>query len=115
MGFFERLKEGLSKTSASIANGLDAVFGDYSQVDEEFFEELEEVLVMADVGMSAADQILDKMRDRVYSEHLKKPEDVKRALIESIAAALICYSQASCFQTPPCWYLGFSVLVYSTT
>ena len=88
MGFFERLKEGLSKTSASIANGLDAVFGDYSQVDEEFFEELEEVLVMADVGVSAADQILDKMRDRVYSEHLKKPEDVKRALIESIAAEL---------------------------
>jgi len=88
MGFFERLKEGLSKTSASIANGLDAVFGDYSQVDEDFFEELEEVLVMADVGMGAADQILDKMRDRVYSEHLKKPEDVKRALIESIAAEL---------------------------
>ena len=85
MGFFERLKEGLSKTSASIANGLDSVFGDYSQVDDAFFEDLEEVLVMADVGMNATSEILDKMRSRIYDEHLKRPEDVKRVLVETIA------------------------------
>ena len=88
MGLFERLKEGLSKTSASIANGLDAVFGDYSQVDEDFFEELEEVLIMADVGMKATGEILDRMRERIYAEHLKKPEDVRRVLAETVAEQL---------------------------
>jgi len=85
MGLFERLKEGLSKTSASIANGLDSVFGDYSQVDDDFFEELEEVLIMADVGMKATDTILSRMRERVREEHLKKPEDVRRVLAETVA------------------------------
>ena len=97
MGLFERLKEGLSKTSSSIANGLDAVFGDYSQVDDEFFEELEEVLIMADVGMKATGEILPRMRSRVYEEHLKKPEDVKRVLAETIAEQLRPHEDAYAF------------------
>ncbi|MBR2531271.1 MAG: signal recognition particle-docking protein FtsY [Lachnospiraceae bacterium] len=97
MGLFERLKEGLSKTSNSIANGLDAVFGDYSQVDDEFFEELEEVLIMADVGMKATGEILPRMRSRVYEEHLKKPEDVKRVLAETIAEQLRPHEDAYAF------------------
>ena len=97
MGLFERLKEGLSKTSSSIANGLDAVFGDYSQVDDEFFEELEEVLIMADVGMKATGEILPRMRSRVYEEHLKKPEDVKRVLTETIAEQLRPHEDAYAF------------------
>ncbi len=97
MGLFERLKEGLSKTSSSIANGLDAVFGDYSQVDDEFFEELEEVLIMADVGMKATSEILPRMRSRVYEEHLKKPEDVKRVLAETVAEQLRPHEDAYVF------------------
>ncbi len=97
MGLFERLKEGLSKTSSSIANGLDAVFGDYSQVDDEFFEELEEVLIMADVGMKATGEILPRMRSRVYEEHLKKPADVKRVLAETIAEQLRPHEDAYAF------------------
>ena len=97
MGLFERLKEGLSKTSSSIANGLDAVFGDYSQVDDDFFEELEEVLIMADVGMKATGEILPRMRSRVYEEHLKKPEDVKRVLAETIAEQLRPHEDAYAF------------------
>ena len=85
MGFFERLKQGLSKTSTNIANGLDSVFGDYSQVDDDFFEELEEVLIMADVGMKATDEILSRMRERVREEHLHRPEEVRQALVETIA------------------------------
>ena len=60
MGFFDKLKEGLAKTRTSISNGLDTVFGDYSQVDDEFFENLEEVLIMADVGMTATDRIISR-------------------------------------------------------
>ena len=97
MGLFERLKEGLSKTSSSIANGLDAVFGDYSQVNDDFFEELEEVLIMADVGMKATGEILPRMRSRVYEEHLKKPEDVKRVLAETIAEQLRPHEDAYAF------------------
>ena len=97
MGLFERLKEGLSNTSSSIANGLDAVFGDYSQVDDDFFEELEEVLIMADVGMKATGEILPRMRSRVYEEHLKKPEDVKRVLAETIAEQLRPHEDAYAF------------------
>ena len=85
MGFFDRLKSGLSKTRDNIANGLDLAFGDYSQVDDEFFENLEEVLIMADVGMTATDRIISKMRERVREEHIKDPDKVKEALIDAVS------------------------------
>lgn len=85
MGFFDKLKEGLSKTRTNIANGLDLAFGDYSQVDDEFFETLEEVLIMADVGMTATDKIISHMKERVREEHIKEPDKVKEALIEAIS------------------------------
>lgn len=89
MGVFDRLREGLSKTRKSIADGLDIAFGDYSQVDDDFFDELEETLVMSDVGIEAAAKIISETRDRVRKDHLKKPDDVKKALIESISGELI--------------------------
>ncbi len=85
MGFFDRLKEGLSKTRNSIANGLDLAFGDYSQVDDEFFETLEEILIMADVGMAATDKIISRMKERVREEHIKDPEKVREALIKAVS------------------------------
>ena len=85
MGFFDKLKEGLAKTRTSISNGLDTVFGDYSQVDDEFFENLEEVLIMADVGMTATDKIISRMKERVREEHIKDPDKVKEALIEAVS------------------------------
>lgn len=88
MGFFERLKEGLSKTRTSIVNGLDNVFGDYSQVDDAFFEELEEQLVMADMGVPAAEKILADLRARIHEQHVKEPSACRELLIESIAAQM---------------------------
>ena len=85
MGFFDKLKEGLAKTRTSISNGLDTVFGDYSQVDDEFFENLEEILIMADVGMTATDRIISRMKERVREEHIKDPDKVKEALIEAVS------------------------------
>lgn len=85
MGFFDKLKEGLAKTRANISNGLDSVFGDYSQVDDDFFDELEEMLIMADVGVNASDKIISAMRDRIHEERLKDREDVKNALITTLS------------------------------
>jgi len=84
-GFFERLKEGLSKTSKSIADGLDSVFGDYSEVDEDFFEELTEVLILSDMGVATARSVTDDLKERTYREHIKNPEEVKKLLAETIA------------------------------
>ena len=85
MGFFDKLKEGLAKTRANISNGLDSVFGDYSQVDDDFFDDLEEMLIMADVGVNASDKIISAMRDRIHEERLKDREDVKNALITTLS------------------------------
>ena len=85
MGFFERLKEGLTKTRTSLVNGLDSVFGDYSQVDEDFFEELEEQLVMADMGVPAARKILEELHTKIHEQHIKEPAACRELLIETIA------------------------------
>lgn len=85
MGFFDKLKEGLAKTRANISNGLDSVFGDYSQVDDDFFDDLEEMLIMADVGVNASDKIISAMRERIHEERLKDREDVKNALIATLS------------------------------
>ena len=83
-GFFERLKEGLKKTRDSIADGLDSVFGDYSEVDEDFFEELEEVLVMSDMGISTTDRILSELKSRIHEKHIKDPASCRQLLIDTI-------------------------------
>ncbi len=88
MGFFERLKDGLEKTRNNIANGLDAVFGDYSQVDDDFFDDLEEMLIMADVGVTASDKIVSEMKSRIREEHLKDRDEVKNALIKTLAETM---------------------------
>ena len=88
MGFFDRLKEGLKKTRTNIANGLDSVFGDYSQVDDDFFEELEEVLIMADVGVTAADRIISRMKERIREEHIKDPSEARNALIATLSESM---------------------------
>lgn len=87
-GFFERLKEGLTKTRENLVNGLDSVFGDYSQVDDDFFEELEEQLVMADIGVSATEKILTDLRTRIHEQHVKDPSACRELLMESIAAQM---------------------------
>lgn len=88
MGFFDKLKEGLEKTRTNIANGLDSVFGDYSQVDDDFFDDLEEMLIMADVGVNASDKIVSEMKSRIREEHLKDRDEVKHALIKTLSDAM---------------------------
>lgn len=83
-GFFGRLKEGLTKTRNNIVHGIDAVFGGFSNIDEDFYEELEEILIMGDIGVKATGEILDKLRDQVRENHIKEPADCKKFLIQNI-------------------------------
>ena len=85
MGFFEKLKEGLSKTKNAFVSQVDNLFKSFVKVDEELFDELEELLICADVGVGATEEILDKLRYRVKSERLTDGEQVKAALREIMA------------------------------
>ena len=80
MGFFERLKEGLLKTKNAIVGKIDSVFKMFRQVDEDLFEELEELLISADIGFNATEAILDELRDIVKDKSIKEPEEVKDEL-----------------------------------
>lgn len=83
-GFFSRLKEGLSKTRDNIVHGIDSVFSGFSSIDEDFYEELEEILIMGDIGVSATSDILEKLRAQVKENHIKEPSECKNYLIENI-------------------------------
>lgn len=83
-GFFSRLVAGLTKTRDNIVSGIDAVFSGFSKIDEEFYEELEEILIMGDLGVKATEAILDDLRDKVKEKHIKDPAECKQLLIDSI-------------------------------
>ncbi len=83
-GFFSRLKAGLSKTRDNIVNGIDSVFNGYSMIDEDFYEELEEILIMGDIGVNAANAILERLRAQVKENRIKEPAACKQLLIDSI-------------------------------
>ena len=80
MGFFEKLKQGLGKTKSSFDEKINNVFSTFRKVDEEFLEELEEALIMSDIGMETSVKIVDKLRKTIKKENLKDEEDVKKAL-----------------------------------
>lgn len=83
-GFFSRLVAGLTKTRDNIVSGIDAVFHGFSKIDDEFYEELEEILIMGDLGVRATEEILDDLRAKVKENHVKEPADCKQLLIDSI-------------------------------
>ncbi len=84
MGFFGKLKEGLSKTRDNIVSGIDSVFSGFSSIDDDFYDELEEILIMGDIGVNASGEILDRLRRQVKENHIKEPEQCRKFLIESI-------------------------------
>lgn len=85
MGFFDKLKAGLNKTKNAFVSQVDNLFKSFVKVDEELFEELEELLICADVGVSTTEEILERLRDRVKEERMTESEDVKTALKEILA------------------------------
>ncbi|MBR1691233.1 MAG: signal recognition particle-docking protein FtsY [Lachnospiraceae bacterium] len=83
-GFFSRLKEGLTKTRDNLVKGIDNVFGGFSSIDDEFYDELEEILIMGDLGVKATMEIIENLKAEVKEKHIKQPADCKELLIEHI-------------------------------
>lgn len=83
-GFFARLKAGLAKTRDNIVHGIDQVFSGYSDIDEDFYEELEERLIMGDIGVNATSEIMKRVRENVKQLQIKVPWQCKKLLVNSI-------------------------------
>lgn len=83
-GFFGRLVAGLTKTRDNIVKGIDAVFSGFSHIDDDFYEEIEEILIMGDLGVHATEAIIRNLKQQVKEQHIKEPADCKELLIESI-------------------------------
>ncbi|HBY71308.1 MAG TPA: signal recognition particle-docking protein FtsY, partial [Lachnospiraceae bacterium] len=83
-GFFSKLVHGLAKTRNSIANGIDALFSGFSSIDEDFYEELEEILIMADLGINTTTSILENLRAKVKEQKINDPSQCRQLLISSM-------------------------------
>ena len=82
--FFEKLQKGLSKTRDGIVKGIDNVFSGYSNIDDDFYEELEETLIMGDIGINATSRIIDQLREQVKEQRITDPAKCKALLIQDI-------------------------------
>ncbi len=88
MGFFDKLKNGLTKTKKSFDEKINSVFSSFRKVDEDFLDELEEALIMSDIGMDTSVKIISSLRDRIKKEKIQEPEEVKQALREEMKKIL---------------------------
>ncbi len=88
MGFFTKLTAGLSKTRSSISNAIGSVISSFTKIDEELFEELEEILIMSDIGAVTSAKICDILREKVKEQRVKEPEEIKSMLAEIMADML---------------------------
>ena len=83
-GFFGRVVAGLTKTRNSIASGIDSIFSAFSAIDDDFYEELEEILVMADMGIHTTEAVIEDLKKKVKEQHLKEPSQCREVLIQSL-------------------------------
>ena len=83
-GFWSRLVSGLSKTRDNIVSGIDAVFNGFSNIDDDFYEEIEEILIMGDIGVNATEAIIENLKKKVKENHIKDTAECKELLINSI-------------------------------
>lgn len=97
-GFFKRLKEGLSKTRDSIKTGIDSLFSGFSSIDEDFYEELEELLIMADLGINTTTAILEDLRGKVKEQKIKEPSQCRQLLIDSMQEQMTLDEDAYTFE-----------------
>ncbi len=116
-GLFARLVQGLTKTRNSIMSGFDAVFSGFSSIDEDFYEELEEVLVMADLGVHTTEKIIDALKEQVKTQHIKEPKDCKKLLMDTIKAQMQVTEDAYAFeeQTAVVLVIGVNGVGMTTT
>ena len=101
MGFFDKLKQGLNKTKESINEKINDVFSNFRKVDEDFLEELEEALIMSDIGIETSTKIISNLRDRIKKEKIEDEEQVKEALREEIEKILEISDNSLKLETKP--------------
>lgn len=99
LGFFGRLKAGLAKTRNNIVRGIDNVFSGFSNIDEDFYEELEEILIMGDIGVNATTKIVGRLKEQVKEQHIKEPSECKQLLIDGIKEQMRVEETAYDFET----------------
>lgn len=101
MGFFEKLKTGLNKTKTSIDDKINGVFSTFRKVDEDLLEELEEALIMSDIGMNTSLEIISRLREKIKRQNIKEAEEVKQVLREEIQNILeVCDGTLTLNTTP---------------
>ena len=83
-GFFKRLVSGLSKTRENIVSGIDSIFSGFSSIDDDFYEEIEEILIMGDIGVNTTTKIIENLKEKVKENKIKEPAQCKQFLIDSI-------------------------------
>ena len=83
-GFFSRLVSGLTKTRDNIVSGMDSIFHGFSHIDDDFYEELEETLIMGDLGVHTTMEIIEDLKEKVKEQHIKEPIECRELLIDSI-------------------------------
>ena len=108
MSFFDKLKEGLKKTKESIFGQINSIFKHFVKVDEDMLEELEEILIASDVGISITEEIIEKLRDTIKERRITEPEDARVALMEIIEEA-IGENEGLCLSTSPAVILVIGV------
>jgi len=87
-GFFGRLVQGLTKTRDNIVSGMDSIFSGFSAIDDDFYEEIEETLIMGDLGIQTTMSIVEDLRKKVKEQHIKEPAECRSILIESMKAQM---------------------------
>ena len=103
-GFFRRLADGLAKTRNNIVSGMDAIFNGFSDIDDDFYDEIEETLVMGDIGINATTAIIDNLKQKVKEQHIKDPHECKELLINSIKEQMQVGRPHMSLNTEPLWY-----------
>ena len=99
-GFFSRLVEGLTKTRENIVSGMDSIFSGFSAIDDDFYEELEETLIMGDMGIQTTMAVIEDLKKNVKEQHIKDPEQCREALIASIRSKMDLGENAYEFEHP---------------
>ncbi len=84
MGFFSRLKASLTKTRGNLVEGVTGVFAEHTKIDDDFYDDLEEVLITSDIGVRTTETILEDLRDKIKENHIKSPADCQGLLLDSL-------------------------------
>lgn len=100
MGFFNKIKEGLKKTRNSITDGVNSIINSFTKIDEELFEELEEILVMSDIGVATATKICDMLRAKIKETGIKDPQQIK-GIMKQIMADMLGEDEGLRLDTKP--------------